>query len=326
MLLVEKEKTPWENGRLDAFAGRPKLLFGRMHEDWTVEASLFPKGATVFCIASAGCTAMALAALGHSVTAVDLNPVQIDYVRRRLKGGPFRRGSVDWFLAWGRRALPWLGLSRRDLLAFLNLENLEEQIGFWRSRLDNAVWRKALDFALGQTLLQSVYSRFLVQTLPQGFAEVIRRRLERGWQTHPNRSNPYAWRMLLGCEAPGEAPLRAPDYPVNLVCADAADYLNARPPASFHGFALSNILDGASGSYRKRLFEAIYRTAAPGAVLVLRSFLEPNNEDEEVWAARDRAMLWGRVVVERVHVPHFGERLRVPFSSRVNERSSCSTG
>ncbi len=174
MLLVEKEKTPWENGRLDAFAGRPKLLFGRMHEDWTVEASLFPKGANVFCIASAGCTAMALAALGHSVTAVDLNPVQIDYVRHRLRGGSSRRGSVDWFLAWGRRALPWLGLSRRDLLAFLNLENLEEQIGFWRSRLDNAVWRKALDFALGQTLLQSVYSRFLVQTLPQGFAEVIR--------------------------------------------------------------------------------------------------------------------------------------------------------
>jgi S-adenosylmethionine:diacylglycerol 3-amino-3-carboxypropyl transferase len=54
--------TPWRD------AG---LMFGRMFEDWSVEARLFPPGGRVFCIASAGCTAIALAARGHDVTAVD---------------------------------------------------------------------------------------------------------------------------------------------------------------------------------------------------------------------------------------------------------------
>src|SRR5690348_12983972 len=67
----EQVEAFWRNGRLDARPGPATVLFGRMHEDWSIEASLFPPGSRVLCIASAGCTALALADRGNIVTAVD---------------------------------------------------------------------------------------------------------------------------------------------------------------------------------------------------------------------------------------------------------------
>src|SRR2546427_6895773 len=92
--------TPWHD------AG---LMFSRMFEDWSLEARLFPPGGRVFSIASAGCTAIALAARGHEVTAVDLNPAQVAFVRARLQGGASADGSVDRRMARGRRALRLVG-------------------------------------------------------------------------------------------------------------------------------------------------------------------------------------------------------------------------
>ncbi len=77
--------TPWAGGRFDQRRGPRRVLFGQMYEDPEVELRAFPEGAPVFCIASAGDTALALAAR-HPVTAVDINPVQLDYARQRLAG------------------------------------------------------------------------------------------------------------------------------------------------------------------------------------------------------------------------------------------------
>jgi hypothetical protein len=41
----------------------------------------------------------------------------------------------------------------------------------------------------------------------------------------------------------------------------------------------------------------VRRAAAPGAVVVLRSFANPRDAEEDAQAGRDRAMLWGRVSV-----------------------------
>jgi S-adenosylmethionine:diacylglycerol 3-amino-3-carboxypropyl transferase len=81
------------------------------------------------------------------------------------------------------------------------------------------------------------------------------------------------------------------------VHSDAADYLEGEPPASFGGFTLSNILDGADETYARRLFAAVRRAAAPGAVVVLRSFGEPRVEGPTGHAGEDRSMLWGVVDV-----------------------------
>src|SRR6185295_7116805 len=107
------EATPWQRGRFDEGAGPPQLLFGRMHEDWRIEASVFPPGGRIFCIASSSDTALALAARGFRVTAVDINPAQIEYARARAAGAPPRLGVIDRRLARARLMLPWLGVTAR---------------------------------------------------------------------------------------------------------------------------------------------------------------------------------------------------------------------
>jgi len=112
-----------------------ELLFGRMHEDWTVEARLFPAPSRVFCIASAGCTALALGRLGHEVTAVDVNPAQVAYAQQRLEGAPPTEGRAERLLRQARRLLPLLGLSERRRREFLLLSETEAQIRYWNEHL-----------------------------------------------------------------------------------------------------------------------------------------------------------------------------------------------
>jgi S-adenosylmethionine:diacylglycerol 3-amino-3-carboxypropyl transferase len=293
--------TPWQRGRLDARQGKPRLLFGQMYEDWDIEAEVLPASGRVFCIASAGSTSMALAARGLTVTAVDINPAQVDYVRARLGGAAPRAGMADWFFATGRRFLPLMGLRRSKIRQFLELADPSDQVRFWHARLDTARFKVALAVAINPFALRSIYSSTFVRVLPKRFDRIIRSRLERCWGLHPNRTNPYAWRFLLGTDPPDYvAPTLAAER-IELVCADAAAYLESCPPASFIGFSLSNILDGTEPAYGERLMVAVRRSAQAGAVVVLRSFMEPPPGESTEWAARDRSMLWGRLTVEKVH-------------------------
>jgi S-adenosylmethionine:diacylglycerol 3-amino-3-carboxypropyl transferase len=122
--------------------------------------------------------------------------------------------------------------------------------------------------------------------------------MERCFSRHPNADNPFA-RALLRGEFPRSGGATASE--VELECADAADFLELCPPASFDAFTLSNILDGATVGYRQRLLAAVQRAAAPGAVVVLRSFGEPTLEMPTNLAADDRSMLWGIVDVQRLN-------------------------
>ena len=291
---MEVSATEWERGRFDARRGPQRVLFGRMYEDAGIELSVFTPGTRVFCIASAGCTAMKLAPR-HEVLAVDINPVQLAYAARRFEGAPAMRGTAERVMDLGRRFAPLVGWPRARVREFLDFDDAERQLAYFRAHLDTRRFRAALDGFFSLTALRAVYARGFLDFLPPHLGRVMRGRMERGFARHPNRSNPYARALLAGEPAADAAPPEARG--IRLAQADAAAFLEAQPAGRVHGFTLSNILDGATAAYRQRLFAAVQRAAAPGAVAVLRSFGEPPPGLAGNRAADDRSMLWGIVQV-----------------------------
>jgi S-adenosylmethionine:diacylglycerol 3-amino-3-carboxypropyl transferase len=286
--------TPWERGRFDSRRGPRRILFGRMYEDASIERRAFQGKGRIFCIASAGCTALALAP-EHEVVAVDINPIQLAYAERRCAGAPLERGTAERVMDLGRGVAPLLGWTRPRLEQFLALHSTEAQLTLWRSRLDTRRFRAAFDGLLSISALRFVYGRHFLDFLPRRLGQVFRGRMERCFARHPNAQNPYARALFLG-ELTAE-PLPARASAIRLIHSDAAAYLEQAPAGSFEGFTLSNILDGADAAFRDRLFAAVRRAAAPGAVAVLRSFAEPPADLSTNQAADDRSMLWGEVLV-----------------------------
>ena len=287
-------ETAWSAGRLDGAHGPPRVLFGRMYEDWRIEQDVFAPGGRVFCIASAGCVAMRLAR-DHEVVAVDINSAQLAYASARVAGAPMIRGSAEKLMGIGRALLPLAGWGAAKLERFLDLEDPATQIRVWKREFDTHRFRAGMNVLLSAATLGAAYASPLIASLPGHFAQVMRRRMERCFATHPNRTNPFV-RALLSHPLCDDAPVRRPPG-IALACADAADFLEQSPEQSFDAFTLSNILDGAQSSYRGRLFRAVARAARPNAVAVLRSFSEPLEASPSNRAAMDRSMLWGRVDV-----------------------------
>jgi S-adenosylmethionine:diacylglycerol 3-amino-3-carboxypropyl transferase len=287
-------ETPWEAGRFDARRGRQRVLFGRMYEDPAVEQAAFTPGGRVFCIASAGCTARALSQ-EHDVVACDINRAQLEYCARRIAGEPIEIGSAEKVMGFGRALMPLAGWSVDAVREFLAMNLPGEQIAFWKEYLDTWLFRTGFDAMLSLTGLRAIYSPRFLSFLPPRFGAVLRGRMARCFARHPNAQNPYARALLLG-----DADTTARSHPaarIELVHSDAASYLEGCVPGSFAGFTLSNILDGAAPAYRERLFAAVRRASAPGAVAVLRSFGEPHGTSTTNHAEGDRSMLWGIVDV-----------------------------
>ena len=288
--------TAWHSGRFRAArAGSGKLLFGCMYEDAEIELRAFQPDGRIFCIASAGCTAMKLADR-HTVVAVDVNPIQFAYVQERLGGAAIQCGTAERILAFARTLGPLAGWHRRRLRTFLDLDDPEQQILYWRRHLDTRRFRAAFSFLFSRVVLRSVYSAAFLNVLPPNFGSVLRTRMERCFALHSNSRNPYAYALFLGdMRSASEVPERR----IEVQCADAADFLERQPAASFTGFSLSNILDGANPAYAGRLLAAVQHAATPGATIVLRSFREPQHATETNHAAEDRTMLWGVVDVRQ---------------------------
>ena len=294
--------TPWARGRLDERRGPARILFGRMYEDSRIEETVFPPRARVFCIASAGCMAMALAPT-CPVVAVDINPVQLDYAARRLAGAPAVHGIVERGMGIARSLAVLVGWRASVIREFLAMDDPVRQLVYWRERLQTRRFRLAFDALMSIGALRAVYADSLLAFLPPRLGAVMRARLERAFARHPNRDNPYAQALFAGALPDGAGARNAPAFApsrIRLVHADAAEFLEGSPARSFDAFTLSNILDGAAPDYRARLFAAIRHAASPGAPVVLRSFAEPPSSLPSNRAAVDRAMLWGIVDVRAV--------------------------
>ncbi|HYL99007.1 MAG TPA: DUF3419 domain-containing protein [Blastocatellia bacterium] len=335
-------ETQWDAGRFGKGRGPRRILFGRMYEDVEIERAAFIGAKRIFCIASAGCTAIALAQ-DRDVVACDINPVQLAYAERRINGGEIELGSAERIMNFGRRFARLVGWRPSIVRDFLALSDPAEQVIFWRERLDTRRFRTAFDAMLSFTSLRAVYAPRFLSFLPPKFGAVLRRRLERGFARHPNATNPYAHALLAGQTAGVLDVIHYQKYPhvpqaartanvspslerlsaavsrgagsagrgafgpgapgsIELVSSDAASYLESCPAGFFDGFTLSNILDGAEPSYRERLFAAVRRAGSEDAVVVLRSFAEAPSDLVINRAEEDRSMIWGIVDVHREHV------------------------
>ncbi|WP_395298080.1 DUF3419 family protein [Kitasatospora hibisci] len=307
--------TPWSEGRLLAVRPRgPRILFGRMYEDPAVELAAFPPprtGARVLCIASAGDTAAALAAAGHQVTAVDINPAQLDYARARLHyGAPAAAGTAERLLSAGRATAGALlpAWRKSEVERFVRLDDPAAQDEHWRRSLDGPGIRLLLTAALRPAGALAVGLRPAFRcVVPHRFDAVLRARLARGFARHPNAANPWAWRLLLGRELPG-TDLPAPGQEVDvagavpivrLLLADVVEHLERSPAGHYDAVTLSNVLDGPGPAFARRLRAAVRRAVRPGGVAVLRSIREPGPAGPGA-AAEDRSLLWG--VVRVVHL------------------------
>jgi hypothetical protein len=269
-----------------------------MYEDAEIDSQVFCGKGRVFCIASAGDTARRLAD-EHDVVACDINPAQLAYARRRAAGGPSQTGDAERAMSVARTFMPLVGWTRELLRAFLALSDVGEQVAFWKQHLDTRRFRAGLNLLMAPTILRAVYAPQLLSSLPPDFGRVLHKRLECGFARHPNAWNPYARALLLGVT--GDDLLPPTPQNIRFVEGDAASWLESCLPHSFDGFSLSNILDGAEAAYRTRLTQAVRRAATDEAVVVLRSFAEPQPGVEHNRAEYDRSLLWGIVDVRSAH-------------------------
>lgn len=324
--MLEPVRTPWSAGPLRM---RPeRLIFSETYEDAAIELRAFAPRSRVFAIAGAGATARALAAAGHRVTAVDICAAQIDYAKARATGGVaqteavVKTGAAERLLAWGRALAVAAGWRRERVEEFLALDDCAEQTAYWDRWLDTPAWSAAVEVLLGPRLLGLWYRSAFVRSLPRDFGRRLRERLRRGWATHANRANPYAALLLLGTTPLEPVPASGTNSgPIRFVCGDAAEFLESAAPASFDAFALSNIGDGATQEYMRRLNAAIRRAAAPAAMQVTRSFAESVGGTEENSAAQDRSLLWG--VVEVAKVPGVVDVVDVGCAEQAGGESCC---
>lgn len=292
--LAPPATTPWAAGRLHG-DGPATLLFGRMFEDPSIELGAFSACAKVLAIASAGDVAMALAAAGHQVTAIDVNRAQVAYVEDRLAGGPARRGQADRLLAAGRAALRIAGWRGDRLERLSSMRDPAAQVAAWRT-LTAGASGAALRALLAPAALRLGYHGDFARSAA-GIRNDLPRRIGRGMAAHSNADNPWARLLLTGSWPCDLASPLVPAGSIHLVVADVAAHLESVPPGTYDAFALSNVLDGAPDRYRCRLFAALARAATPGAVAVLRTLAVPASATEAAAAVHDRALLWGGIQV-----------------------------
>lgn len=288
-------------GRASANA-RQRLLHGWDWADARIELAELAPRSRVLASGGAGELIAALVEAGHEVTAIGSNRSQLEYAKRRLAGGDFEPGAAERLFDLGRgmvrAASPaW---SRRRMRQFLQEDDPLKAEQAWKDRLDNRSLASILKTLLGPAgSLSALVLRDFATPIPPHFDEAIRGRIARALRKHAPRENPFAWRLLLGEELPGHRLPQVDSSRVRWLDEPLLDHLERVDAAAYDAATLSNITDGAEERWVRDLRKAAVRAVAPGGPVIARSFATTMDDDAAKRARRDRAMLWGSIVVHR---------------------------
>lgn len=288
---------------------RQRLLHGWDWEDAAVELEELGPGSRVLVSAGAGEVVAALAAAGHEVTAIGANREQLDYARRRVAGGPFEPGAAERLLDLGRgmvrAASPAWG--RRRVHQFLLEQDPMRAAAHWKARLDNRTLASILRTVLGPAgALTALVQRDFATSIPAHFDDAVRGRVARALRKHPPATNPWAWRLLAGEDLPGHEVATVDPSAVRWSAEPLLEHLERAPEGAYDAVSLSNVSDGADERWVRDLRKAAVRAIVPGGAVIARSFATTMDDEAAKRARRDRAMLWGSIVVHRVGAPPAG--------------------
>jgi S-adenosylmethionine:diacylglycerol 3-amino-3-carboxypropyl transferase len=316
---LTSEVTPWKAGRLSRFGRNQRLLFGATYEDPAIEIEALVGCKRVFCIAGAGDTGRALAAVGHTVTAVDINAAQVAYADARTNGAAFQAGAAERVMAIGRFAMKAGGWSTPRVRSFTRTHTIANQLSDWTD-LTTGRGGFLLRLLLSPARLAAAFQPAFVTLVGAGFADRLIRTMNASLAHTPNSKNPFVRLLFLGEVAPAQG-VPASNRPV-FIHADAIAYLLSQPEGSFDGASLSNIGDGTTSEFHDQLDAALRHALKPDAPVVVRTLgdltglsvtqklgtlsaqqVGPADADRlrmvQAAATTDRSLIWSGLEVQR---------------------------
>ncbi|MHA3772524.1 DUF3419 family protein [Verrucomicrobiota bacterium sgz303538] len=208
-----------------------------------------------------------------------------------LKRGFLQCGVVEQNLAKAMRLFFWAIRSRRQVTAFLQISDREEQKARFQSDWAGRRWHAIFALAFHPWLLSLVYGPAVVRRLPSNAAQSVRANLETALTQSPARDNGYLWQTFLQ-SYPAESEPARPVYlqaeafeqirarldSLHLHCADVSEWLAQQASQSIDFFALSNILEMVPPEFAEGLAKNLIRAASPGAVVVTRRIFAVESE------------------------------------------------
>ena len=223
----------------------------------------------------------------------DLDDGALAYWRARagaVAAGVIHQGRFERFLARFRSFLRMLQ-GRRRIERLFESDSLEAQQRYFDESWNTMRWRVLFRMAFNKRILarrglSSDYFRF--DDGSSSFAESFFNRARRAFCEIPIRSNYFLAQYLLGRYLSREA---VPDYllrenlPIvrarldrlEIITADAKEWLAARPTASIDAFSLSNICELMNANDTTITFEQVAHAARPGARICFRNLMVPRD-------------------------------------------------
>lgn len=223
----------------------------------------------------------------------DLDDGALAYWRARTEAvaaGVIHQGRFERFQARFRSFLRVLQ-GRRRIERLFESDSLETQQRYFDESWNTTRWRLIFRMAFNKRILarrglSSDYFRF--DDGSTSFAESFLSRARRAFREIPIRSNYFLAQYLLGRYLSSDAVpdyLRRDNLPVvrarldriEVITADAKEWLAARPTASIDAFSLSNICELMNANDTTTTFEQVAHAARPGARICFRNLMVPRD-------------------------------------------------